>query len=309
MNKTLFIGLFITILMILASFLGQFVAPHDLSDSATVDYVVDENGNGTLLAPPFPPNASYPFGTDKFSVDMMAKLLAGAKFTIIASLSIAAFRIIVGGVLGMLLGFVGKGKTTTGKRHPLWSLLNGIPIFILVWMIMIGISIEPSASPLKLTVIIAVVLALVGIPTVASTMKEKTMILREKQFVLSAKSIGASRWSIIRKHLFPHLKESFLILFVQEIVLILGLFGQLAIFHIFVGGTAVYYNPPDPPDYVSISNEWSGLVGQARSNLFIYQWVLVIPLLAYLLYILGFHMISIGLEKLYKKRFSKFSHF
>ncbi|SEN99096.1 hypothetical protein [Paenibacillus sp. OV219] len=135
------------------------------------------------------------------------------------------------------------------------------------------------------------------------------MVLREKQFVLSTKSIGAGRWTIMRTHLLPHLQESLLILFVQEIVLILSLFGQLAVFNFFVGGTLVYENPwPELPLYVSRTNEWSGLIGQARSNLYIYQWVLFVPLLAFIMFIVGFHMISLGLEKMYKQKFSKFSH-
>ncbi|AZN41319.1 ABC transporter permease [Paenibacillus albus] len=289
---------------------GRYMAPHDLNEHAPVEYHVDENGESTLMAPPFPPRASNPLGTDKYGVDMLAKLLGGAKYTIITTISVAITRVIAGGVLGMLLGYVGKeSDRRRSERIPFWNMLNGIPIFIMVWMIMIGISMNSAASPIKLTIILSIVLVLVGIPTVASTVKEKTTVLRDKQFVLSAKSIGAGRWTILRRHLVPHLQESFLILFVQEIVLILSLFGQLAVFNIFVGGTLMYMNPwPELPEYVSRTNEWSGLVGQARSNLFNYQWVLFIPLLVYLLFIIGLQMISLGLEKMYKQKFSKFSH-
>ncbi|SDW76033.1 ABC transporter permease subunit [Paenibacillus sp. CF384] len=309
MNRTLLAGLTITVLIILSSFFGHYIAPHDLNEHLAVDYQVDENGIATLIAPPSPPSAAYPFGTDKYGLDLMAKLLDGAKYTIIATVSIALTRICIGGVLGMLLGFLGTSKTSRAGRLPIWNMLNGIPILIIVWMIMIGISMNPASSPLKLTLILSIVMALVGIPTVASTVKEKTMVIREKQFILSAKSIGASQWTIIRTHLLPHLKESFIILFVQEIVLILELCGQLAIFHIFVGGTIVYINPwPELPEYISRTNEWSGLIGQARSNLDINQWLLFIPLLVYTVFILGFHLISLGLEKMYKQRFAKFSN-
>ncbi|RAP75955.1 ABC transporter permease [Paenibacillus montanisoli] len=305
MNKTLLTGLLITILMLAASFFGQYFAPHDLSEHVSIDYLVDENGESNLIVPPLAPNSSYPFGTDKYGYDMMAKLLAGAKYTIIASLAVAVVRIAAGGIIGLLIGYLSKSKPARTDRVPIWNVLNGIPIFIIVWMVMIGVTMNPSASPFTMALILSVVLALVGIPSVASTVKEKTLVIREKQFILSAKSIGAGHWTIIRTHLFPHLKESFLILFVQEIVLILGLFGQLAIFNIFVGGTTMYF---DPVEYVSRTNEWSGLIGQARNNLFINQWILVIPLIAYIVFILGFHLISIGLEKLYKQKFSKFSH-
>ncbi|SEO06774.1 ABC transporter permease [Paenibacillus sp. OV219] len=305
MNKTLLAGLIIIVLMIATSFFGQYFAPHSLDEHQSVTYVVDENGNGELTVPPIPPIKQYPLGTDKEGYDMLAKLLAGSKYTIFVSLVVALARLLLGGIIGLSLGYMSKAKPARTDKLPIWNILNGIPIFIIVWMIMIGITMNPAASPFYMTTILAVILTLVGIPTVASTMKEKTMILREKQFILSAKSIGSGHFTIIRRHIFPHLLESFLILFVQEIVLSLSLFGQLAIFNIFVGGTTKYF---DPVQYVSRTNEWSGLIGQARDYLFIYQWVLFIPLVAYIVFILGFHLISIGLEQVYKQKFSKFSH-
>ncbi|SDW16053.1 ABC transporter permease subunit [Paenibacillus sp. CF384] len=305
MNKTLLAGLLITLIMIAASLFGQYFAPHDLNDHFETDYVVDADGNSTLYVPPAAPNDNFLFGTDKDGYDMMAKLLAGSKYTIFLSLAVALARVFLGGLIGLFLGYMGKEKRPGTKSFPIWNVLNGIPIFIIVWMIMIGITMNPATSPLYMSLIIAVVLTVVGIPSVASTMKEKTMIVKERQFVLSAKSIGANHATIIRTHIFPHMKESFVILFVQEVVLILGLFGQLAIFNIFVGGTTQYF---DPIQFVSRTNEWSGLIGQARNNLFIYQWILFIPLALYIIYILGFHLISVGLEKLYRKKFAKFSH-
>lgn len=305
MNKTLLAGLVIIVVMIAASFFGKYAAPHDLSEHQEVSYDVDANGEGTLTVPPLPPSDDYPFGTDKYGYDMLAKLLAGSQYTILVSAAIAFVRLSVGGMLGLMLGYFGKAKKTKTDCLPLWNILNGIPVFIIVWMIMIGITMNPSASPLTMSLILAIVLSIVGIPSVASTMKEKTLVIREKQFVMSAKSIGAGQWTIVRTHVFPHLKESFAILFVQEVVLTLGLFGQLAIFNIFVGGTTQYF---DPVEYVSRTNEWSGLIAQARDNLFYYQWMLFIPLAAYIVFILGFHLVSVGLEQHYKKTFAKVSH-
>jgi peptide/nickel transport system permease protein len=81
--------------------------------------------------------------------------------------------------------------------------------------------------------------------------------------------------------------------------------GQLAIFNVFVGGSTMYV---DPVEFVSRTNEWTGLIGQARNYLYVYQWILVFPLLAYLLFIFGFHLISVGLESIYKDKYSKVSH-
>ena len=305
MNRTLLTGLIITAVIMAFSFLGQYFAPHDLSDQVAVNFAVDEKGQGTLTVPPVSPNTTYPFGTDKAGYDLMAKLIAGSKYTIIVTLVIAFARVFIGGIVGLLLGYFGTEKKPHAKPLPIWNMLNGIPMFIVVWMIMIGISMNPVASPLYLTIILAIVMTIVGIPSVASTVKDKTMVIKEKQFIISARSIGAGSVTIIRTHIFPHIKESFVIIFVQEIVLILGVLGQLAIFNVFVGGTTMYF---DPLEYVSRTNEWTGLIGQARNYLFIHQWILLIPLAAYIIFIFGFHLISVGLETIYKEKYSKVSH-
>jgi len=305
MNRTLLTGLIITAVIMAFSFLGQYFAPHDLSDQVAVNFAVDEKGQGTLTVPPVSPNTTYPFGTDKAGYDLMAKLIAGSKYTIIVTLVIAFARVFIGGIVGLLLGYFGTEKKPHAKPLPIWNMLNGIPMFIIVWMIMIGISMNPVASPLYLTIILAIVMTIVGIPSVASTVKDKTMVIKEKQFIISARSIGAGSVTIIRTHIFPHIKESFVIIFVQEIVLILGVLGQLAIFNVFVGGTTMYF---DPLEYVSRTNEWTGLIGQARNYLFIHQWILLIPLAAYIIFIFGFHLISVGLETIYKEKYSKVSH-
>lgn len=306
MNRTLSIGLVVTFLLLAATLFGSNWAPHDLSEHAEVSYDVDANGEGTLTVPPAPPGYGYPFGTDKYGYDMMAKMLAGAPYTIFGSAAIALVRVAVGGTIGVLAGYYGRPSKRQRKgRLPLASLLNGIPIFIIVWMIMIGITMNPSASPFSMSLIIAIVLAIVGIPAVASAMKAKTLLVKEKAFILSAQAIGASRCTILRRHIWPHLKESFAILFVQEIVLALGLFGQLAIFNVFVGGTHQYF---DPVEYATRTNEWSGLIAQARDSLFIHQWILLFPLAAYLVFILGFHLISVGLEQRYRQKYAKYSH-
>lgn len=304
MNKTLLAGLIVTGIMVIIGLFGPLFAPYSLDDQIKIEYIVGEDGEGTVIAPPVAPGADYPLGTDKNGYDLLTKLLYGAKYTIFLAIGIAVARVVLGGLIGLMLGYYGK-QGANKKGNSFWSMLNGIPIFLIVWLMMIGISINPNASPFMMSLLLAVVLFVIGVPSVASTVKEKTAVIREKQFVQASESLGAGGWKIIRSHLLPHLKESFLILMVQEVILILTLFGQLAIFHIFVGGTTMY---PDPTEYYSRTNEWGGLIGQNRMNFYVNQWIFYVPLASYVVLILGFHLVAKGLEKRYGKMFSKFSH-
>ncbi|GKU78879.1 ABC transporter permease [Paenibacillus sp. L3-i20] len=305
MNKTLLTGLLITIFFIIIALFGPLFAPYSPEHQTKIEYIVDGKGGGYVLAPPVAPGEIYPLGTDDNGYDLMTKLLYGAKYTIFLAIGVAIARVFIGGLIGMLLGYFSKQQVEKKSNESFWSMLNGIPIFLIVWLIMIGISVNPKASPFMMSVIIAVVLLIIGIPSVAASVKAKTIIIREKQFVTASQSLGAGGWTIIRKHMIPHLKESFLILFVQEILLILTLFGQLAIFNIFIGGTTMY---PSPVEFHSRSNEWAGLIGQARMKFYSDQWMFYVPLAAYISLLIGLHLVSKGLESRYKKMFSKFSH-
>lgn len=309
-NKTLIAGLVLAAIMVIIALIGPFIAPHEPDHQVKIEYIVGEDGEGYVVAPPVAPGSKeYPLGTDKNGYDLLTKLLHGAKYTIFLSIGIAVARVAAGGLIGLLLGFYAKpgreGKEGTGKAS-FWSMLNGIPIFLIVWLMMIGITINPAASPFAMSMILAAVLLIVGVPSVASTVKEKAMIIRERQFVTAARSLGAGGWKIIVSHLIPHLKESFLILIVQEIILILTLFGQLALFNVFVGGTTMYF---DPPEYHSRTSEWAGLIGHNRMSFYANEWIFYVPLAAYALLIIGFALVSKGLEQRYNRMFSKFSHF
>lgn len=306
MNKTLIAGLILTSAMLLIALFGPLVAPYGPDEQLKIEYVIDDNGEGDLIAPPAPPGASYLLGTDQNGYDMLTKLLHGAKYTIFLSLGIALARVAIGGGLGMMLGYYAKGEAIRTSSASPWNMLNGIPVFIIVWLLMIGITVNPVLSPLAMSLLLGVVLTIVGLPAIVSTVKEKTTVLRERQFVTASETLGASGGGIIRRHLLPHLKESFLILIVQEIILVLTLFGQLALFRIFVGGTTRY---DSPPEFHSRTNEWGGLIGQARANFQVYEWIFYSPLVAYVLLIVSFHLLSKGLEKRYNRMYSKFPHF
>ncbi|MHA6482725.1 ABC transporter permease [Paenibacillus sp. strain BS8-2] len=306
MNKTLLAGIMITSMMVLIAMIGPLIAPYGPYDQLKIEYVLDENGEGTVIAPPAPPGQQYLLGTDKSGYDMLTKLLHGAKYTIFLSIGIAFARVAIGGGIGMLLGFYSKSVAQRSTAASPGNLLNGIPVFIIIWLMMIGITINPVFSPLLMSLLLGAVLTIVGVPAIMSTVKEKTLVLRERQFVTASQSLGAGGGGIIRKHLLPHLKESFLILIVQEIILVLTLFGQLALFQIFVGGTIKYYSPSE---FHSRTNEWGGLIGQARGNFQVYEWIFYSPLVAYVLLIVGFHLLSKGLEKRYNQLYARFPHF
>lgn len=305
MNKTFMAGLIITATLIAAAVLGKWIAPYDLHHQSKTEYVRNDQGKGVVISPPNPPGAVYPFGTDENGYDLMTKLLYGAKYTVFLSLGIALARVFAGGWIGMLMGYFGTKPSKSNAGASSWNILSGIPIFIISWFVLSGITLNSTLSPPSLSLLFGVVLTAVGIPSVASTVAGKTRVIRDRPFVQAARSLGAGHWKIVKSHLFPQLKESLLLLIIQEVILVLALFGQLGIFNIFIGGTTMYF---DPAEYHSRTDEWGGMIAQARNLKDLYPWIFYIPLAGYVVLIMGLHLMGKGLEAIYKKRYAKFSH-
>ncbi|OGX61801.1 MAG: hypothetical protein A2189_07680, partial [Paenibacillus sp. RIFOXYA1_FULL_44_5] len=281
-----------------------YMTPYSLSHQLQVTYTTDSNGGGTLVSPPAGPDSEYVLGTDRYGYDLYTQMLYGAKYTMFASIIVAIMRVGIGAVFGMLFGYYDREK-----YRMKWTAggLNGIPIFMIAYFTMLGISINSSLSPFTLTVVICILLIALGIPSITSTYRDKTIHLKKQPYIMAASALGAGHQRIIFRHIFPQFHESLLLMLVNEVILVLAIFGQLSIFHIFIGGTII---PKDdlPISYLSVSHEWSGMIGSARDSLMVYPWMIYFPLLAYVILILGLYLLSKGLEELYRDRYNKFSH-
>lgn len=297
-NLPLAAGLLMLAFFLLAALAGPEIAPYDVNESKKIDHIIDEEGNRKLVSSPFPPSAQHPFGTDKWGYDILTLLLHGAKYTIFTVLGVALLRLVIGAALGILQGI----RTKKGVLDNI-SLFSGIPIFIFIYFIMLGINIEPKLSPLQLTLIQGALLTILGINGVYNVIFNKTLELKKMAYVEAARTLGGNSSHLSRKHIIPSLRADFSAIFVNECIQVLHIIGQLGIFNLFLGGTEKQYFPTI---YLSITNEWSGLIGQSRSFLYHSQWIIIFPLAAYVLLLVAFYLLSAGLKD--RKKLNRPTH-
>lgn len=148
-------------------------------------------------------------------------------------------------------------------------------------------------------------MTVIGIPSVSAVVQEKVHNLRDSEHVIAAVAVGANRRRVASRHILPLLREDMMILFVHEVVLVLTLLGQLAIFDMFLGGTVRW---EDPPTYVPVTHEWAGLIGYARPAVQVYQWILAAPLAAFLFTVFAFQILMTGLERRMRTEYLKTPH-
>lgn len=281
--------LFLIGLSIIVFFLaGSYVFEWIFGNVPKQTYFIEENGRA-VEGPPISPNWKHPLGTDIFGYDMFAKIMLGAKFTILSAMAVAALRMIIAVPLGFALG-------TYLQRHRSW--INGLidpihyvpmTIFAVVlltpvlWMPMEGF----STTITERIVMQIVIMALITVPIVASLIGNESNLLYHQEYILAARTLGASRRRIIVRHLFPQMREKLLVLYGQQVVETLIVFTHLGLFKLFLGGTDVDYDPmfSDPPK--SISFEWAGLFGDTFRYLQGAPWLPLGPAISFALVILA----------------------
>lgn len=310
----LFIGIF-----------GPALAPYDWDHQENFLY----NASGDIISvSPHEPSAEHVLGTDEWGYDYLSRLLYGARYTILGTLFAALFRTAAAFFIGLLrginkgnsrrnrssrnksskkglLGKSGKSVKSGKSRKPQqgFSITTAIPVFIIMYFVLFGINFNPQWSPLTMAVIQFGFLSFLGIPTVIPVFEKKTRILMNSPFIEAAEATGASKWDLIKTHLYPHMKELTLIVCLQEIISVLTVLGQLGIFYIFVGGTILTRRPPV---YISKTYEWGGLIGRYRGYFNAEQsWLLFAPLGLYLIYFLSAYLASRTAELRLAKTFKE----
>ena len=124
----------------------------------------------TTIYAPQPPSRQHWLGTDRWGYDIFSLLLYGARYTVFAALGIALMRVVLGGALGLVLG-MRRGAGSVGEAS---GSLGGIPGFIVIYFVMLGININSPLSAPTLAAVEGALIVLLGIPAVAATIDSKT---------------------------------------------------------------------------------------------------------------------------------------
>ena len=141
-----------------------------------------------------PPSAAHPLGTDDVGRDLLARLLVGGRVSLGVGLASAALSALVGVPLGLLAGYR-RGAWEFWLMR-LADVLQSFPSIVLV-LCLVTLA-GPSAVNLVL------VLGLLGWTGIARLVYGNTLSVREKEYVLAARALGAGTGLLLRRNVLPN---------------------------------------------------------------------------------------------------------
>lgn len=265
--------------------------------------------NGKPLHAPYSFRNFPPFGTDSFGRDLFIVMVVGVKYTIIAALIITFLRVFPSIWIGLFLHFFLKKLERPIKSmvdafnyFPMtlfaFLLLNVILFQDTSMIIVDGVLVEgPEPLPYGERVILYfVVLAFLYIPTNSILISNEVKIIYNKEFIESSRTLGASNWRIVTKHIKPFLVPQLAIIFLRDLIQTLILMSHLAVLGLFLGGYVLREGLFGQKKAISTSNEWTGLLGMWWEFLWTsYPWISCIPILFLSILILSFKGMMEGL--------------
>jgi peptide/nickel transport system permease protein len=209
----------------------------------------------------------HPLGTDALGRDILSRLALAGRTSILIALSALIISIVVGVTLGLIAGFFGRAADSVIMAVA--DLRLSIPIMMLLVMVIAVVG--PGVMTL------AVVLGLtywVGYSRIARIV---ALSLREREFVLAARTFGGSSSWIIRKHLLP------------EVVPQLAIMGSFDLGVLIILETGLSYlglgvQPPTP--------SLGAMIGEGQDFLQNDAWLCVLPGLAIWLLVGGVQILS-----------------
>ncbi|WP_409291424.1 ABC transporter permease subunit [Peribacillus sp. SCS-37] len=265
------------------------------------------DGKGRVLsAPPHPPSHYMWFGSDFNGASIRDQLFVGAKYTLIFGLFIALLRVAGGFGLAVIYTFSLKERTRIFINKFVDS-IHFLPLSLIAVILLSPILMDRGGGDfeypfMERIVLEVVILTLLVLPLTTVLIGNEMRLIAREMYVESARTLGGDDRHILWKHIFPQLASRLFIIFGQQFIQVLLIFVHLGIFSLFFGGTLVSLTNLEHP-YSSLTNEWSGLISNAK-NAFAYgkYWLLLSPLLAFMFCIIAMQFVVQGVQEVQHKK-------
>jgi oligopeptide transport system permease protein len=263
-NPLALAGLLFIIFLLLVAAIVPYIVPFSYSDQ-------DLNYTNQ------PPSAEHWFGTDTLGRDLFIRVVFGARISLAVGIGAALINLTIGVTYGAISGFSGGRVDNIMMR--VVDILYGIPLLLFVILLMV------IFRPGLLNVFIA--LGAVYWLDMARIVRGQVLALKEQEFVLAARTLGARPGRIMFRHLIPNSLGPIIV--TSTLGIPAAIFAEAWLSYLGLGVTAPVAS-------------WGVLISEAVQGMRSYPLQLLFPALAICLTMLGFNFVGDGLRDAFDPR-------
>ena len=251
-------GIVIVLFFFALSFLAPWIAPYD---PGAIDL-------RNILAPP---SVAHWFGTDQLGRDVLSRMIWGAGISLKVGFVATGIAVLIGTLLGALAGYYGKWIDAVIMRFV--DIMLCFPAFFLILAVIAFL--EPSIRN------IMIIIGATGWMGITRLVRADFISLKERDFVLAARALGASDLRIIFQHILPNAMTSILV------AATLGVAGAI-LTESALSFLGIGVQPPTP--------SWGNILTAGKDNIDIAWWLSLYPGLAILVTVLGYNLLGEGIR-------------
>jgi len=259
-NKGAVFGMCFLILLVVVALLSGFIYDYDTQ-------IIQMNMKEALQ----PPSAAHWFGTDSLGRDIFARVLYGARYSLLIGVGSVTIGLIVGVTLGAIAGFYG------GVVDQI--IMRCVDVFYSIPNIMIAVVVVSLLGTRTVNLLIA--LCFTCATSFCRIARAAVMTIRDQEYVESAYAMGLPTWKIILKHIIPNCLSPIIV----QVTLLIGTTIIAASSLSFLG-----IGVPSP------APEWGAMLSDGRQHMRDAAYLCVIPGLAIMMTVLALNLLGDGLR-------------
>ena len=257
-NKMAILSLGVIVLLILMAIFAEQIAPYGPDDQ-------DPSRQFTY------PCKEFLFGTDDYGRDILSRLIYGSRYSLAVGLISVSFSCLAGVVLGCIAGFYGQLADNIIMRI--------VDVVLAIPNILLALSIAAALGPGLGNLIVAVGIG--AIPGYARIVRASILSVKQMEYIEAARSIGASDFRLIVKHILPNCLAPIIVQATMSIAIAILSAASLS----FLG---LGITPPTP--------EWGSMLSAGRAYIRDFWPVVTFPGMMIMITVFAFNILGDGLR-------------